>query len=148
MGKWATGDPVMNEAILASLADHHAGGELIQNYVTDGIAGNKAIGGGLDASQTSTAWSVIAAMIGTTIYAANASATTVTLTKDVTSPVPVGGVVVVIQGGAGLITFAAESGATIVKIAATLKSNGRYSRIVCTKVAANTWAINGDLSAT
>lgn len=135
--EWYTGDPLVNQAIEGAVA------EQAESDATTYVNAVRPIN-----AQTGTAYTPVPSDVGQIVTLSNASAITVTLDKDADEAVPVGGVIDFIQIGAGLVTFAAESGATITKIAATLKSNGQYSKITATKRAANTWNLNGDLSAT
>lgn len=134
---WYTGDPSLNAAIEAALAEQATGNTAAF------VPKVKTIN-----AQTGTAYTPVPGDVGKIVTLSNASAITCTLDKDADQAVPIGGEITFIQIGAGLVTFAAESGATIHKIAATLKSNGQYSKIVAIKTAANTWNLNGDLSAT
>ena len=49
--------------------------------------------------------------------------------------------------GAGQITFAAGTGATIISRGSVFKSAGQYAEGLVTKLAANTWLVTGDLTA-
>lgn len=51
------------------------------------------------------------------------------------------------QYGAGQITFAAGSGATLLSRGSVFKSAGQNAEGVVTKVAANTWLLSGDITA-
>lgn len=130
---WYSGDSLVNDAIASAVAS--LTGSTVPKVRTIN-------------AQTGTTYTPVPGDVGCIVTLNNASAITVILDKDADEAVPVGGVVDFVQIGAGLVTFAAESGATIHKIAATLKSNGQYSKITATKLAANTWNLNGDLSAT
>lgn len=77
----------------------------------------------------------------------NASGNTFTLPPDTDVAFPDGSEITVVQTGAGLLTVTAGAGVTMTKVAATAKSLGRYSRIVCYKRTTSTWNINGDLAA-
>lgn len=48
--------------------------------------------------------------------------------------------------GAGQITFAAGTGATLISRGSLFKSAGQYAEGVVTKVATNTWLLSGDLA--
>ena len=71
-------------------------------------------------------------------------ACTVTLPTDAVLALPVGGEVDFVQYGAGQITFAAGSGATVFSTP-TLKTRTQYSAATAKKVAVNTWLVLGDL---
>lgn len=77
----------------------------------------------------------------------NAGAVTVTMPSDATAAIPIGCWVEILQIGAGQVTVAAGAGATLVG-GPTAKARAVYSRLFVQKVAANTWALAGDLAAT
>lgn len=49
--------------------------------------------------------------------------------------------------GAGQVTITAGAGVTLRKAGATAKILAIYGEVVCTKIAADTWAVNGELAA-
>lgn len=79
-----------------------------------------------------------------------ASANTVTIPTDATYTYPIGSSIDFQQLGAGQTSFVAASGVTFqaasVNAVAALKLRGQYSVATALKVAANTWAIFGDLT--
>ena len=79
------------------------------------------------------------------ILLTNASPVTVTLASDVTSNMPVGGAIDFAQYGAGLVTFVADTGATVVGTPG-LKLRAQYSAVTAKKTAANSWLLLGDLN--
>lgn len=84
---------------------------------------------------------------GKTILRSRGSAQTVTLPQDSAAAFAIGAQVVVIAQGAGALTMQAGSGATMEKKASTSAVVIAKGRVVCTKVAANTWNVAGDLTA-
>jgi hypothetical protein len=77
----------------------------------------------------------------------NAAANTVTLPSDATAPIPVGSRIFVERMGAGATSFVAGAGATV-STPASLILRAQFSLGIATKVAANTWVVDGDLSGT
>jgi len=81
------------------------------------------------------------------ITRSRATAQTLTLPTNVAVAFPIGTVLVVIQTGAGALTLVAPAGGAINKLAAkTLVVGGQYSRVTLTKMSANGWNANGDLT--
>lgn len=72
------------------------------------------------------------------------SAIGVTLPQDSDLNVPIGGFIEIEQAGAGTITVAAGSGATLQSRGSLVASNGQYAVMKATKIAANTWNLSGD----
>jgi hypothetical protein len=77
----------------------------------------------------------------------NAAANTVTLPSDATAAIPVGSRIFVERMGAGATSFVAGGGATV-STPASLILRAQFSLGIATKVAANTWVVDGDLSGT
>lgn len=98
--------------------------------------------------QTGTAYTLAATDVDKIVEMNNASANTVTVPQDsaLTSPIHVGATIEIVQTGAGLTTVAAGSGATV-NGRPGLKSGGQWARMRLTKRAANTWLLDGDISA-
>lgn len=133
---WYTGDPTINAAITQAVAEQASGdGTKYVNAVRPINA------------QTGTAYTPVPSDVGKLVTLTNASAITLTLDKDADEAIPVGGEVAFIQLGAGLVTVAAESGATIHNDpnATSLAFKGQYGRVLATKIAANTWLLSGDM---
>lgn len=85
--------------------------------------------------------------VGKTVLRSRATAQTVTLPQDSAVAFPVGSTVAIIAQGAGALTMQAGAGATMEKKAATSAVVIAKGRVICTKVAANTWNVAGDLTA-
>lgn len=75
----------------------------------------------------------------------SASATTVTLTSDSAVAFNIGTTLSVVRYGAGAVTFAQGSGATVVGTPG-LSLRTQYSFATAIKVAANTWLVAGDVN--
>jgi hypothetical protein len=85
---------------------------------------------------------------GYALHATSGSALTITVPQDsAATSLPIGAVIPWRQYGAGQITFAAGTGATLVSRGSVFKSAGQYAEGVLTKTAANTWLLSGDISA-
>lgn len=85
---------------------------------------------------------------GTTMHIVyTGGAVTLTLPSDATAAIPVGGRIRFISGTAQTCTFAAGAGATISKLAVkSLAMAGNGAAVWAEKIAANSWAISGDLA--
>jgi len=81
------------------------------------------------------------------ITQSNAGAITTTVPQDSAVTFPVGAWTELYQLGAGQITVAAGAGATL-RATPTAKARAQYSRLFLQKIAANTWALSGDIAAT
>lgn len=97
-------------------------------------------------AQTGTTYTVVLADESKMVTLSNASAITVTLPQDSSVAIPIGGEVHFVQIGAGQVTFAAGSGATV-NSTPGLKCRAQYSAVTAIKRAANTWLLMGDLAA-
>lgn len=97
-------------------------------------------------AQTGTTYTIVLSDEGKLVTLSNASAITLTLPQDSDVAIPVGGRVDFAQIGAGQVTFAAGTGATVNKTPGA-KCRAQYSAVSAIKYAANTWILVGDLSA-
>lgn len=70
---------------------------------------------------------------------------TVTLPQDSAVAFPTGSSIVFERNGAGTLTFAAGTGATVNSKDATLTCKDRYTTIAAVKIAADTWTIFGNI---
>lgn len=98
-------------------------------------------------AQTGTTYTVATTDPGKLVTLSNASPVTLTVPQDSDVAWTVGAWVEVLQLGAGQITVAAGAGATL-RTTPTAKSRAQYSRLYLQKIAANVWALAGDLAAT
>ena len=96
-------------------------------------------------AQTGTTYTIVLADVGKLVTCTNAGAITVTLPQDSAVAVPVGARIDFAGLGAGLITFAAGTGATV-NGTPSLGTRAQYSAVTAIKVAANTWLVVGDLA--
>ena len=97
-------------------------------------------------AQTGTTYTVVLSDDSKLVTLSNASAITCTLPQDSDVAIPVGGQVHFAQIGAGQVTFAAGTGATV-NSTPGLKCRAQYSAVTAIKRAANTWLLVGDLAA-
>lgn len=97
-------------------------------------------------AQTGTTYTVVLADEGKLVTLSNAGAITCTLPQDSDVAIPIGGRVDFAQIGAGQVTFAAGTGATV-NATPGLKCRAQYSAVSAIKRAANTWLLVGDLAA-
>ena len=70
---------------------------------------------------------------------------TVTLPQDSAVAFPIGTHIIFERNGAGTLTFAAGTGATVNSKGGTLTCADRSTTIACVKIAANTWPIFGNI---
>lgn len=106
----------------------------------------KQVAEGVNA-QTGTAYTLAATDVGMLVTLNNASAITLTVPQDSDVTIPVGASGAIMALGAGQVTVAAGSGATLRVSGLTAKSRAQYSRIAWQKIAANTFVIWGDVAA-
>lgn len=97
-------------------------------------------------NQTGTTYTPTLDDLGALVTCTNVAAITVYLPQDADLAVPIGGFIEWVPLGAGMITFVAGTGATVLTAdtAVTRKTN---SVALAEKIAANTWLVVGDLAA-
>jgi hypothetical protein len=83
---------------------------------------------------------------GIVLHSTSASAVTITLPQDSAATIGVESAIPWRQYGAGQITFAAGTGATLVSRGSVFHSAGQYAEGTVTKVAASTWLLSGDIA--
>lgn len=98
-------------------------------------------------AQTGTTYTLVAGDAAQLVTLANAGATTLTLPQDSDATIAVGVYIDLLQLGAGQVTVAAGTGATLRTSGLTAKARAQYSRLVVQKISANTWSLAGDLAA-
>lgn len=80
------------------------------------------------------------------LYVMNsATAQTVTLTADLTN-IAIGGVVTILQSGAGAVTIVPDSGVTIRKSTDTLVISEQYKTVQFIKIGTNEWVASGSFN--
>jgi hypothetical protein len=79
------------------------------------------------------------------ILCTHGSGMTVTLPQDSVIAFPTGTNIVFERNGAGTLTFAAGTGATVNSKGGTLTCADRYTTIAAVKIAADTWTIFGNI---
>jgi hypothetical protein len=98
-------------------------------------------------AQTGTSYTLVAGDAGKLVTLSNAGAVTLTVPQDSDATIAVGTYVDLMALGAGQVTVAAGSGATLRTSGLTAKSRAQYARLGVQKIAANTWSLFGDLAA-
>jgi hypothetical protein len=98
-------------------------------------------------AQTGTTYTLVAGDAGKLVSLSNGSAITLTLPQDSDATIAVGTYVDLYQLGAGQVTVAAGTGATLRTSGLTAKARAQYARFGVQKVSANTWSLFGDLAA-
>lgn len=96
-------------------------------------------------AQTGTTYTVVLSDENKQVTLNNASPITVTLPQDSDVAIPIGGRIDFLVIGAGAVTFAAGTGATV-NGTPSLVSRAQYSPLSAQKIAANTWVVMGDLT--
>lgn len=94
---------------------------------------------------TGTSYTLIAADNNKVKLFTNSGAITVTLPADADAAYPIGAATEFHQEGAGVITFVAGSGATLVSLNDLASTAGRYAVVGIRKKAANTFKLAGAL---
>lgn len=97
-------------------------------------------------AQTGTTYTLVAGDAGKRVTLSNAAGITLTLPQDSDATIAIGTYVDGIQLGAGQVTVAAGSGATLRTSGLTAKARAQYSRFGIQKILANTWSLFGDLA--
>lgn len=111
-------------------------------------AENAANGKQLVITDTGTTVTIQKKHMGALLICNNGSATAATLPSDTVDPtIGIGEWVDIYMLGAGQVTVTAGAGVTLRKAAATAKILAQYGKARATKIAANTWSINGELAA-
>ena len=121
--------------------------------VADGdvsITDKLTVSGGLDAPMTVTTDSTTTRTpaltdAGTYILTTHGTGITITLPQDSAVAFPTGSSIIFERNGAGTMTFAAGTGATVNSKGGTLTCADRYTTIAATKIAADTWTIFGNI---
>jgi hypothetical protein len=90
-------------------------------------------------------YTLVAADADMILHVTAAAAVTITLPSDVSASIPQEAAIPWRQYGAGQITFAAGAGATVLSRLVAFRSARPYAAGTVTKVAANTWLVDGDL---
>ena len=96
-------------------------------------------------AKTGTSYTLAAADEGKLITLGSASATTLTLPSDTTAAIPVGARIDIVRAGAGAVTIAPGSGATV-NATPSLTLRAQWSTASAIKRAANSWLVVGDLT--
>lgn len=125
----------------AAFATPSASGDAATKGYVDGLLGKYV---GINA-QVGTTYTPVLADVGKLVTLTNAAAITVTLPQDSDVAVPITTSIDFVGLGAGLATFVAGTGATVVGTP-SLVARAQYSVITAIKIAANTWLLAGDLA--
>jgi len=97
-------------------------------------------------AQTGTTYTLVGGDAGKMVSLNNASGITLTLPQDSDATIAIGTYIDLYQLGAGQVTVAAGTGATLRVSGLTAKARAQYSRLAVQKVSANTWSLMGDLA--
>jgi hypothetical protein len=94
-----------------------------------------------------TSYTLAEADAGKEIVFTSGSAVTVTVPAETTYDFTVGQTFVLFQKGAGAVSVAAAVGVTLRSRSSYVKTSGQYAELSLIKIAANEWALTGDLAA-
>jgi hypothetical protein len=97
-------------------------------------------------AQTGTTYTYALTDAGKIVEHLNASAITVTVPPNSTTPFPIGSSINIVCTGAGLVTVAQGSGVTV-NATPGLKLRAQWSSATLIKRGTNTWILVGDLAA-
>ena len=121
-------------------------------YTAAEVSTVSLVSGKADANQVSAAIVTITAGralaladAGMMVLITSASAATITVPADSTVNFPVGTEIEFRQQGAGLVTFVGAAGVTVTNAGNRKKSVGQYAVFALKKLAANDWALSGEL---
>lgn len=97
-------------------------------------------------AQTGTTYTLAASDRGLMVTLTNGAAITLTVPLNASVAIPVGFECAIFQGGAGLVSVAAEGGVTINSLAAALDLAGQYAAATLIKTATDTWMLIGGIA--
>ena len=83
---------------------------------------------------------------GKALVFSSSSSITLTVPKETTYNFSLGQSFVIVQEGTGVVTVAAESGATLRSKSSYVKTAGQYSEVRLLKIDSDKWLLSGDLS--
>lgn len=98
-------------------------------------------------AQTGTTYTTVLGDDGDLVTLDNASSITVTIPPNSSVAYGIGTQINFMQLGAGQVTIAAGVGVTLRSQGSKLKLSGQYAVATCVKIATDTWAVVGNLSA-
>lgn len=98
-------------------------------------------------AQTGTTYTTVLADDGKLVTCDNAAAISVTIPPNSSVAYGIGTQINFMQLGAGQVTIVAGSGVTLRSQGSKLKLAGQYAVATCVKIATDTWAVVGNLSA-
>jgi len=98
-------------------------------------------------AQTGTTYTTVLADDGKLVTCDNASAIALTIPPNSSVAYGIGTQINIMQLGAGQVTITAGVGVTLRSAGSKLKTNGQYAVATCVKIATDTWAVVGNLTA-
>lgn len=98
-------------------------------------------------AQTGTTYTTVLADDGKLVTCDNAATISVTIPPNSSVAYGIGTQINFMQLGAGQVTIVAGSGVTLRSQGSKLKLAGQYAVATCVKIATDTWAVVGNLSA-
>lgn len=102
---------------------------------------------GINAQTGTTYTLVLADSYNTMVTLDNAAAITLTVPNDSSVAFPVGGIINLMQLGAGQVTVQGAGSVTLNSNGNRFKTNGQYATVGLIKTAANTWVLYGNTAA-
>lgn len=129
---------------LATSAETVTGTDTARAVTPAGLTATRGLYVSINA-QTGTTYAPVLTDQGALVTLSNASPITVTMPQNSTTAFPVGTQIDFVGIGAGLVTFAAGSGATL-NGTPSLVTRAQYSAVTLIKVSTNGWIAVGDLA--
>jgi hypothetical protein len=93
-----------------------------------------------------TSYTLLEADAGKEIVFTSSSAVTVTVPAETTYNFTIGQTFAFFQKGSGAVSFTAAAGVTLRSKSSYVKISSQYAEVKITKIAADEWALTGDLS--
>jgi hypothetical protein len=144
-------------AILGAAVDDAADYLTIVDMTETGAARNKKIlvgellglatGSGVSINaQSGTSYTLVLGDANNVVQLSNAGAITLTIPDNSDVAFPVGTVVEIHHGGAGVVTFAEDTSVTILSRGSLVDTAGQEAVAAIRKVATDTWRLTGDIA--
>lgn len=97
-------------------------------------------------AQTGTTYTPVLSDEGKIVTLSNTGAITVTMPQDSSVAIPIGGSIIFYVRNTGMATFVPGTGVNPIEATPSAVSRAQYSWVEAIKIAADTWALTGDLA--
>jgi hypothetical protein len=124
------------------LQDGQAAGAITPQDMRDAIVSSFSI----YATTQAGSYTAVLADIGTAVEMTSATPVNFTVPPNASVAFPIGGIIEVLQYGAGQVTLVAGAGVTLRTPTGTLTTRAQYSSVMMRKRATNEWVVAGDLT--